>query len=304
MAERESVGVIGATSFVGQCVLSLLKQADFKVVAFSRQPVMQLNEGVEWHLAFSVCETTKNGGKAEAAELQGFEQRPIPYWICLAPIKVFPEYFPMLKDSCAKRVVVLSSTSRFTKDDSSDASERLLAQSLIDAEDRLQAWAEEQGIDWVVLRPTLIYGLGKDKNVSEIIRLIHRFGFFPLLGQAKGLRQPVHAQDVAMACVTGLSASEVANKSYNISGGETLTYKEMVGRVFAALGRKPFFIRVPVGLLRKLMQVLSYLPRYRNWTPAMVERMNKDMVFDHSDAMRDLGFKPRGFVLAAEDLPN
>lgn len=35
----------------------------------------------------------------------------------------------------------------------------------------------------------------------------------------------------------------------------------------------------------------------------MAERMNRDLVIDHADAVRDLGFKPRGFALAAEDLP-
>lgn len=307
MAERESVGVIGATSFVGQCVLLLLKQADFKAVAFSRKPAMQSNDYVDWRPAGSVSLSDQGDDSSvssETAEMNTHEQRFIPYWICLAPITVLPEYFPMLKASGAKRVVVLSSTSRFTKDYSSDASERLLAQRLTDAENQLQAWAEQNGIEWVILRPTLIYGLGEDKNISEIIRLIRRFGFFPLIGESKGLRQPVHAHDVAMACFSGLSAYAAANNSYNISGGETLSYKAMVERVFAALGRKPFFVKVPIGLLRKLILLLSYLPRYRNWTPAMAERINKDMVFDHGDAMRDLGFKPREFVLTAEDLPN
>jgi hypothetical protein len=45
------------------------------------------------------------------------------------------------------------------------------------------------------------------------------------------------------------------------------------------------------------------LLRYRQWSIAMAERMNRDLVFDHADAARDLGFKPSGFALAAEDLP-
>jgi len=35
----------------------------------------------------------------------------------------------------------------------------------------------------------------------------------------------------------------------------------------------------------------------------MVERVNSGLVFDHADATRDLGFKPRAFELMAEDLP-
>ena len=96
----------------------------------------------------------------------------------------------MLERYGACRVVALSSTSRFTKDDSSDPEEQAIALRLADAEARVQAWAASHGVEWVILRPTLIYGLGRDKNIAEIARFIRRFGFFPLFGKAKGLRQP------------------------------------------------------------------------------------------------------------------
>jgi len=44
------------------------------------------------------------------------------------------------------------------------------------------------------------------------------------------------------------------------------------------------------------------LRRYRQWSTAMAERMNRDMVFDHAEATRDLNFKPRAFVLSPEDV--
>jgi hypothetical protein len=36
----------------------------------------------------------------------------------------------------------------------------------------------------------------------------------------------------------------------------------------------------------------------------MAERMNRDMVFDHSEAQRDFGFNPRAFALTLEDIPS
>ncbi|MFM8898671.1 MAG: NAD-dependent epimerase/dehydratase family protein [Burkholderiales bacterium] len=150
---------------------------------------------------------------------------------------MLPDYFPLIEASGARRVVALSSTSRFTKVGSGDTAENAIAAKLIDAEARVQAWAKRRGIEWVVLRPTLIYGQGRDKNISEMARFIRRFGFFPLLGSAQGLRQPIHAEDVAAACVAALQAPGAANRAYNLSGGESLAYREMVARVFAALGR-------------------------------------------------------------------
>jgi nucleoside-diphosphate-sugar epimerase len=263
----------------------MLSKAGWRVVAFSRRAA-ESGLGVEWRqLPFTEV----------AAE--------ISHWICVAPIWVLPDYFALIEAAGARRVVVLSSTSRFTKVGSGDTAEQATAAKLIDGETRLQAWAESRGIELVILRPTLIYGIGRDKNISEIARFIRRFGFFPVLGEAKGLRQPIHAEDVAGACLAALQGSDVRSRSYNISGGETLTYREMVARVFAALGRRPRLLTVPLWAFRLAVCVLRCLPRYRQWSAAMAERMNSDLVFDHADAVRDLGFKPRGFALAAEDLP-
>ena len=279
------VGVLGASSLVGECLLPMLSKAGCRVVAFSRRAA-ESGFGVEWRqLPFTEV----------AAE--------ISHWICVAPIWVLPDYFALIEAAGARRIVVLSSTSRFTKAGSGDAAEQATAAKLIDGETRLQEWAESRGVEWVMLRPTLIYGIGRDKNISEIACFIRRFGFFPVFGEAKGLRQPIHAEDVAGACLATLQGSDVWSRSYNISGGETLTYREMVARIFTALGRRPRVLTVPLWAFRLAVTMLRRLPRYRQWSAAMAERMNRDLVFDHADAARDLGFKPRAFELTAEDLP-
>lgn len=261
-------------------------------IAFSRKKRIETQSGtVEWRQLPTL------GTKSPDIT------RSISHWICVAPVWVLPDYFPLIEASGARRVVALSSTSRFTKVGSGDTAENAIAAKLIDAEARVQAWAESRGIEWALLRPTLIYGLVRDKNISEMARFIRRFGFFPLLGSAHGLRQPIHAEDVAAACVAALQAPGAANRAYNLSGGETLPYREMVGRVFAALGRTVRVVTVPLWAFRLAVAMLRRLPRYRHWSAAMAERMNRDLVFDHAEAARDFGFKPRGFALTAEDVP-
>ncbi|MDI6746185.1 MAG: hypothetical protein QMD17_03475 [Rhodocyclaceae bacterium] len=97
----------------------------------------------------------------------------------------------------------------------------------------------KQALSVANLPPTLIYGLGRDKNIAEMARFIRRFGFFPVLGKATGLRQPIHTADVAGACLGALRAPDAANRDYNISGGETFAYRDMVARVFVAVGHAP-----------------------------------------------------------------
>ena len=291
MDESTKIGVLGASSFVGECVIQRLRKDGRHVFAFSRSPHLGKIES-------GVTRLQPSPGVAVSREVP-----PIKDWFCAAPIRVLPQYFPMIEGSGVRRVVALSSTSLLAKKDSSDQGEQALVRGLQAGEQALRTWAEARGVEWVILRPTLIYGHGRDKNVTEIIRFVRRWGFFPLLGRADGLRQPVHAEDVAAACVSAITVPSVGNRTYNLSGGETLSYREMVCRVFAAIGQSPHLMTVPRWLFWLGVTALRLLPRYRNWTVEMAERMNRDLVFDHGDAARDLGFSPRPFVLSPEDLP-
>lgn len=281
MSDNLNIGVLGATSHVGAALLPMLLSRDFQVMAFSRKTLSSPVDNLIWEPVSNLVDCSNSS------------DRFVPFWISLAPIWVLPNYFNALKARSARRLVILSSTSRFSKGQSADAGDRALAQCFVESEERLQRWAEENGIEWVILRPTLIYGLGNDKNVCEIIGLIRRFGLFPLFGKANGLRQPVHCADVANACVQALFSERASNHSYNISGGETLTYRAMVERLFHCLGRKPVLVELPPVFLRWILTILRLLPRYRHWNFSMVERMSQDLVFDYSDAVRDLEFCPR-----------
>jgi len=77
----------------------------------------------------------------------------------------------------------------------------------------------------------------------------------------------------------------------------------MVCRIFSALGRKPRFVEFPLWFFRVAIVILRIFPPFHNWSAAMAERMNQDIIFDHEDASRDLGFAPRPFRLSIEDIP-
>ena len=281
------VGVIGANSLVGDGLLPLLAAQGKHCVAFSRHAGQHSAQpGVTWLSTGAVLPA-------------GIE---IPYWISLIPIWKLPEYFDWLLACGAKHVVALSSTSRFTKADSSDPAEQALAKRFVEGEQKLADWAQARGIAWTVLRPTLIYGFGRDRNVTVIAGIIRRFGFFPLLGEACGLRQPIHAEDLAAACIEALVRPEGCNRGFNVSGAEILSYRDMVTRIFSAMNKRPRIVTIPMWAFHIAIKVMRLMPTFPKWSPAMVERMNRDMAFDHSDAKQCLGFLPRGFVLSNHDL--
>lgn len=272
------VGVLGGSSFVANSLIRRMQES-YEIATFPRS----------W--------------PASPVQLAHASSDPIRYWVSFIPISALPERFDAITKLGARRIVVLSSTSVFTKAASSEPSERLLSRQIADSEQQLAAWAESHSVEWVIIRPTLIYGYGRDHNVSDIARFIRRFGFFPVIGPAQGRRQPIHCEDVALACIRALEATHIANRAYNISGGEVLTYREMVLRIFEALNRKPRLFVSPPWLFSGAIACARLFPQFRHWSTAMAVRMNQDLVFDHSGAAGDFGFAPRSFHLDAADLP-
>lgn len=277
------VFVTGASSIVGSVLIPLLEQNDLQTVILGRKPVAQ-SAHCSWHF-LDMAVRSESLPPVEGSVL-----------IHTASLWLLSGWLEKFKDRGVRRVIAFSSTSRFTKNASASIYELEVVNKLIAAEDYLAAECQRLNIEWTVFRPTLIYGgTGSDRNVSDIARFIRRFGFFPLFGGGKGRRQPVQARDLATACVQSLGVTTSCNKAYNLSGGETLAYADMVRRIFKALERRPVFLPVPIAIFRVVVGLARLLPRYKHLTADMALRMQVDLVFDHDEASKDFGYCPGEF---------
>ncbi len=273
--KEQITGVIGASSFVGERICARLLELGIHAQPFSRK---------------------KESGLLDVTAIEDQSCRTIRNWIYVAPVWTLKEYYSFLKKCGCKRLVVLSSTSRFSKITSHNPIEQKIARDLIDGEEQAIRWAQVHDIHLMILQPTLIYGYGKDKNISNIAAFIQKFGFFPILGQGKGLRQPIHVDDVAAACVAVLRRKLHGQRQYIITGKETMSYREMVVRIFQALKKKVTIVRCPMWLFTLAVNVLKYMPQYKSVTLDMVARMNVDLTFSYEQAQKDWGFEPTKFL--------
>lgn len=270
----------GASSQIGRFLIPRLLSDGHEIFAISRRLRGGVS-GVEWLVDDVSSPTTL--------------WPPVDILIHIAPLRLLPELLPNFLNKGGRRVICFGTTSRYSKAISSDTKERAFAKQQIEAEAKIARLCQAANAAWTVFRPTLIYGAGMDRNVTVIARIIRRFGLFPLFGAASGKRQPVHADDLAAACVAVLAEPKAFNSAYDLAGGETLTYRQMVERIFAAEGRAPRFVPVPLAAFRAAMWCVSRIPRFKDFNAEMARRMNEDLVFDFSAAERDFGFAPRTF---------
>lgn len=269
--------LFGPGSFVAAPLFAMLKTTGREIVAVSRRQ-RTIPDGVTLYR----CDPW--------ADPDGFAMPEGSTLIALAPLAAMAALGDRLKP--AQRIVALGSTSMIARKDAPDAADRAFAAGLAHAEDKLLTLAD--GARQVtVLRPTLIYDGEHDRNVTALARLIHRFRLIALPGAASGLRQPIHASDVA-GYAFAAAIGQTPGGALTITGGETLSYREMVSRIFEALGQRERVLTLPSAPSIMAARLVKRLTG-RGPGAGLVHRINQDLAFDDTQARRLFNVMPRRF---------
>jgi nucleoside-diphosphate-sugar epimerase len=276
-ASPHDILLLGASGMVGRAVLA---EAPERVVAVSRSPQAMSR----WLVA-------------------DLYRDPIPFAgqtvLSAGPLDGLVAWLGRESPRGLKRIVALSSTSVHTKQDSADPQERALAARLRDAEALLVAWCASRDVRWTILRPTLIYDDAFGGALGRFVAIARRFGAVALPSDARGLRQPVHAGDVAGAMRAALVREAARDRAYDLPGGETLDYRRMVARTLAIAAPGARLLTLPPRLFAFAGPAVRRLPALAALTPEVLARMREDLVFDAAPAARDIGHSPRRFPGAA-----
>jgi nucleoside-diphosphate-sugar epimerase len=181
-----------------------------------------------------------------------------------------------------------------SKRDSADPAEQALVARLRAAERGLIVAAGTQGCTWTVLRPTLIYGAGIDRSLTPLARLAQCWRVFPRIAGARGLRQPVHADDLAEACLALAHCKLAEGRTYALGGGERLAFGAMLERVRTSLPVRALPLPLPLSGLRGILRIAGAIGLPHPGA-ASLARLQRDLVADNAAAGTDFGWSPRAF---------
>lgn len=213
-------------------------------------------------------------------------------WIHAAPLDGVPA-----QAFQARSLIVFSSTSAVTKQASPDPVERRLATFLSDAEEQLRQRAKQADCQLHILRPTMIWGAGRDENVTLMRRWLLKRRLLPLVTGAQGLRQPVHVQDLVAAALV-LAQGAYRSADWVLPGAEPLPYLEFVRRIRGSVNGFSLLLPLPMWVWRA---GLMLAPRARrSQVHALLQRMRQNLDFSVDDWGK-LNLKPRGFQPKRED---
>jgi nucleoside-diphosphate-sugar epimerase len=147
--------------------------------------------------------------------------------------------------------------------------------------------AAEQGlaeldIDWVALRPVVVYGPGVKGNIAQLMRLA-RLPFPLPLGGLKAQRSLLSVDNLAAAIACVLATPQPLRRPLIVADSEPVTLPAMIAAMRRGLGRWPGVFPVPAALLHAACQVVGWGELY--------DRVAGPLVADAS-AQRSFGWTP------------
>jgi uncharacterized protein YbjT (DUF2867 family) len=256
--------LVGATGFLGSFVAARLD--DPIVLVRPTSDCSVLPSGVELRI----------GDLNQPLPLHGISR--LVYCASMGFGHVPPLVEQVHQASNVTRAVFVSTTAIFTSLPTASRAVRLAAEAAV----------QSSQLDWTILRPTMIYGTARDRNISRLLRFVRKSPVFPLCGN--GLWQPVYVEDLADAVVAALASPQTARKAYNLAGATPLRFADLVRTAGRAVGRQVTLLPVPLQaavLAARLTRVVS---------PEQIRRLAEDKAFSYADAARDFNFAPRSFA--------
>jgi nucleoside-diphosphate-sugar epimerase len=211
--------------------------------------------------------------------------------VSVAHIRHAPVLIAACERAGVSRAVLFSSTWRFSKFRTPEVEAVIAGEEALEASD----------LDATLLRPTMVYGPGDDRNISRLREHLRRHRVFPIFGSGECLVQPVYVADAADAVVAALGRTGTVRKAYEIAGPEPIPYREMIDTLGRCVGRIVLKVYIPIPIALPLVAAYGWVADAPRVTPDQVRRMGEDRAFDISETIRDLGMAPRSFEEGVRD---
>jgi nucleoside-diphosphate-sugar epimerase len=268
--------VMGGTRFVGRPLVALLQEAGHELTLFTRgrNPIPEgvthlqgdrsTDEGLEPLRGHSFDVIVDSSGRSREDTSRVIERTGAPshrlLYVSSAGVYADSELWPLDEDAPV------------------DPASRHAGKA------ETESWLRLQGIPFTSFRPTYIYGAGNYNPVESWFfdRIVHGRPV-PLPGDGSTITQLGHVQDLATAMARSLEVEAAANRIYNCSGSQGVTFSGLVAAAARACGRDPAGVEIrsfdPAGLDKKarkafplrLAHFLTDTHRVRRelaWTPA------------------------------------
>ena len=283
-----NIVITGASGHTGSRLAAQLVRKGHAVAAVSRSEAKlreALPEDVKTRVAFVPGDLIADSAEAVAGRV-GFSGNPDAV-VAVTHIRFAPQIVALARALGVRRIVLMSSTRRFT------AFPEETARAVIAGE----ATVESSGLDYTVIRPSMIYGGDRDNNLTHLVAVLRKYPVHPMPAGGRMRWQPVFTWDVVAAVCAALDRPETSiGKMYTVAGPDPMTYREMVEIILRAMGRRVWLLPIPIGVISGLCKCAGAVTGKAPLKPDQIARLQEDKVFDIREALGELGYSPTSFA--------
>lgn len=134
----------------------------------------------------------------------------------------------------------------------------------------------ESGISHAILRPAVLFGK-EDVLINNIAWVLRRLPVFGVFGDGRYRIQPIHVDDLAALAVEQGKVRE--NAIINAIGPETFTFRELVAKIGAIIGKARPVVSVPPRLGHVVGRLLGTLVGDVVITREEIEGLMADLLY-------------------------
>ena len=289
-----TAAVIGATGFVGSHLVPHLVDAGHRVIAVSRDG----RRLAEWTDAVEARAADVATGKGLSEALAGADAA---VHLVAIPRQTKGLTFGEINVRGTRRVVEAAERAgvkRFV---------HLSAMGVVD-DPKLaylhSKWRGEEAVrasslDWVVLRPSLMFGEGD--GFFNLVKTTLRWwspGIVAIPGKGDARFQPLSADDVAIAVERSLTDAGRAGSVYELGGPDWITYEQIVDEVMRVTRMRRLKLPMPIPLISALTSVTDRVLPAFPVSHDQISSLQRPNFTDRDAFEQAFGVRPRPLDLA------
>jgi NADH dehydrogenase len=277
--DRRRFAVTGAFGYTGRAIAERLLADGHTVITLT------LRSGAGDPLASRVTVHPIEGvdGGALAASLEGVDTLFNTYWLR------FPRGRETFEGIVARSAVLLEAAR--------EAGVRRIVHvsvvnATVDAETpyirakaALEAVVRSSGPEWVIVRPTLLYGPG-DILINNLAWALRRLPVYGMPGFGRYTVQPVHVDDLARICIE--AAGGDSGRVVDAAGPETFAYRDLVALIRTAVGSRSIVVPMPGSVVLAAGRVLGLLVRDVVLTRDEIRELTSSLLTSHEPARGEI----------------
>lgn len=163
-------------------------------------------------------------------------------------------------------------------------------QSKWEAEQALIKVCHGETMDWVIIRPPLIYGPAAKGNLATLMKVVHKGLPLPL-GKICNQRDMVSIYNLCDLIITCTHHPKASKQTFLVSDNQAISTPQLINFYAELSGSTAHLMPIPVWLLTATAKILGQA--------SMIERLTSSLTIDIQHTQHTLDWQPPYTVAAA-----